>query len=326
MVTKIKPYNPRASDLVADWHVIDASGEVLGRLATRVAWLLMGKHKPGYVRHLSSGDFVVVVNAGKVRTTGNKSQQIVYRRHSQYPGNLKEIPYQRVMETHPTRIIEHAVRGMLPKSKLGDRMYSRLKVYAEETHPHMAQVTGSQRRIERVAAAAVQEAEEAVKQPARRRRRRARAVAERRNRLQPKQRRPLKLRRMKHRPKRRRPNPQGDGAGPPSPRKMPLSRLWLKPRQLRPTRKMRPPQRHRGDPHDAGVAAGPGPQPTRRQSQPVERLPRLLPPRRLPRRLNPALTTPSRKGHQRSPQLTGQGESGDENAAEDRNKEAPGDA
>ena len=181
MVTKIKPYNPRAGDLVADWHVIDASGEVLGRLATRVAWLLMGKHKPGYVRHLSSGDFVVVVNADKVRTTGNKSQQIVYRRHSQYPGNLKEIPYQRVMETHPTRIIEHAVRGMLPKSKLGDRMYSRLKVYADETHPHMAQVTGSKRRIERMAAEAVQEAEEAVKtatQPARRRRRRTKAVAE----------------------------------------------------------------------------------------------------------------------------------------------------
>ena len=181
MVTKIKPYNPRASDLVADWHVIDASGEVLGRLATRVAWLLMGKHKPGYVRHLSSGDFVVVVNADKVRTTGNKSQQIVYRRHSQYPGNLKEIPYQRVMETHPTRIIEHAVRGMLPKSKLGDRMYSRLKVYADETHPHMAQVTGSQRRIERMAAEAIQEAEEAVqaaKGPARRRRRRAKVAAE----------------------------------------------------------------------------------------------------------------------------------------------------
>ncbi len=181
MVTKIKPYNPRARDLVADWHVIDASGEVLGRLATRVAWLLMGKHKPGYVRHLSSGDFVVVVNADKVRTTGNKSQQIVYRRHSQYPGNLKEIPYQRVMETHPTRIIEHAVRGMLPKSKLGDRMYSRLKVYAEETHPHMAQVTGSERRIERMADEAVQEAEEAVKattKPARRRRRRAQAAAE----------------------------------------------------------------------------------------------------------------------------------------------------
>ena len=181
MVTKIKPYNPRAGDLVADWHVIDASGEVLGRLATRVAWLLMGKHKPGYVRHLSSGDFVVVVNADKVRTTGNKSQQIVYRRHSQYPGNLKEIPYQRVMETHPTRIIEHAVRGMLPKSKLGDRMYSRLKVYADETHPHMAQVTGSQRRIERMAAEALQEAEEAVKgttQPQRRRRRRAKAAVE----------------------------------------------------------------------------------------------------------------------------------------------------
>ena len=185
MVTRIKPYNPRAKDLVADWHVIDASGEVLGRLASRVAWLLMGKHKPGYVRHLSSGDFVVVVNAEKVRTTGKKSEQIVYRRHSQYPGNLKEIPYQRVMDTHPTRIIEHAVRGMLPKSKLGDRMYTRLKVYAEETHPHVAQLTGSQRRIERLAAEAVETAEEAVMaavqeatSPARRRRRPARPVGD----------------------------------------------------------------------------------------------------------------------------------------------------
>jgi large subunit ribosomal protein L13 len=185
MVTRIKPYNPRAKDLVADWHVIDASGEVLGRLASRVAWLLMGKHKPGYVRHLSSGDFVVVVNAEKVRTTGKKSEQIVYRRHSQYPGNLKEIPYQRVMETHPTRIIEHAVRGMLPKSKLGDRMYTRLKVYAEETHPHVAQLTGSQRRIERLATEAVETAEEAVKaavqeatSPARRRRRPARPAVD----------------------------------------------------------------------------------------------------------------------------------------------------
>ena len=185
MVTRIKPYNPRAKDLVADWHVIDASGEVLGRLASRIAWLLMGKHKPGYVRHLSSGDFVVVVNAEKVRTTGKKSEQIVYRRHSQYPGNLKEIPYQRVMDTHPTRIIEHAVRGMLPKSKLGDRMYTRLKVYAEETHPHVAQLTGSQRRIERLAAEAVETAEEAVMaavqeatSPARRRRRPARPVGD----------------------------------------------------------------------------------------------------------------------------------------------------
>jgi large subunit ribosomal protein L13 len=185
MVTRIKPYNPRAKDLVADWHVIDASGEVLGRLASRVAWLLMGKHKPGYVRHLSSGDFVVVINAEKVRTTGKKSEQIVYRRHSQYPGNLKEIPYQRVMDTHPTRIIEHAVRGMLPKSKLGDRMYTRLKVYAEETHPHVAQLTGSQRRIERLAAEATETAEDAVKaavqeatSPARRRRRPARPAVD----------------------------------------------------------------------------------------------------------------------------------------------------
>ncbi len=175
MVTRIKPYNPRAKDLVADWHVIDASGEVLGRLASRIAWLLMGKHKPGYVRHLSSGDFVVVINAEKVRTTGKKSEQIVYRRHSQYPGNLKEIPYQRVMDKQPTRIIEHAVRGMLPKSKLGDRMYGRLKVYADETHPHMAQITGSERRLERLAEEAagmgVEAAEAATTKPATRQRR-----------------------------------------------------------------------------------------------------------------------------------------------------------
>ena len=193
MVTRIKPYNPRAKDLVADWHVIDASGEVLGRLASRIAWLLMGKHKPGYVRHLSSGDFVVVINAEKVRTTGKKSEQIVYRRHSQYPGNLKEIPYQRVMDRHPTRIMEHAVRGMLPKSKLGDRMYGRLKIYADEAHPHMAQITGSERRLERLteeAAGMAIEAAEAITtkpatrqrriakpRPARRRRRRTRSAA-----------------------------------------------------------------------------------------------------------------------------------------------------
>ena len=175
MVTRIKPYNPRAKDLVADWHVIDASGEVLGRLASRIAWLLMGKHKPGYVRHLSSGDFVVVINAEKVRTTGKKSEQIVYRRHSQYPGNLKEIPYQRVMDRHPTRIMEHAVRGMLPKSKLGDRMYGRLKIYADEAHPHMAQITGSERRLERLteeaAGMAIEAAEAITTKPATRQRR-----------------------------------------------------------------------------------------------------------------------------------------------------------
>ncbi len=186
MVTRIKPYNPSANDLVADWHVIDADGEVLGRLASRIAWLLIGKHKPGYVPHLKSGDFVVVVNAEKVRVTGKKSQQIVYRRHSQYPGNLKEIPYRTMQEKHPTRIIEHAVRGMLPKSKLGDRMYTRLKVYAGDVHPHAAQVTGSQRRVEQLAELAARAAEEATTKaetastedvPKRRRRRRRRILS-----------------------------------------------------------------------------------------------------------------------------------------------------
>ncbi len=178
--------------MVADWHVIDASGEVLGRLASRIAWLLMGKHKPGYVPHLKSGDFVVVINAEKVRLTGKKRTQMVYRRHSQRPGNLKEIPYRTMQEKHPTRIIEHVVRGMLPKSKLGDRMYRCLKVYAGEAHPHAAQVIGSERRIQRLAEQAARQANEAVavadaaaaateeapKRPARRRRRRTRTATE----------------------------------------------------------------------------------------------------------------------------------------------------
>ena len=286
MVTKIKPYNPRARDLVADWHVIDASGEVLGRLATRVAWLLMGKHKPGYVRHLSSGDFVVVVNADKVRTTGNKSQQIVYRRHSQYPGNLKEIPYQRVMETHPTRIIEHAVRGMLPKSKLGDRMYSRLKVYAEETHPHMAQVTGSKRRIERMAAAAVQEAEEAVvaaTQPARRRRRRAKAVAEA-------------------------PEPVAAEAATTveaAPDEAPVEEAPKRPARRRRRR------RTRSAASAAAVAAGDATTETTAAESPATEA-----------EAGPEAAAEDQQPPVESPQA----ESGDETAAEDRNKEAPGDA
>ena len=146
MVTRLKPYNPSASDLKADWHVFDATGEILGRLSTRIAHLIMGKHKPGYVPHLLSGDFVVVTNASKVRVTGRKAEQKVYRRHSQYPGNLKLIPYERMMERNPERIIQLAVRGMLPRTKLGRKMLSRLKVYAGPEHPHEAQVIGSQKR------------------------------------------------------------------------------------------------------------------------------------------------------------------------------------
>ena len=143
MTTKLKPYNPKASELEAEWKVVDADGQILGRLATQIAWTLMGKHKPGYVPHLLTGDYVVVINAEKIRVTGKKAEQKLYLRHSQYPGNLKKIPYTRMQENHPDRIIQHAVKGMLPKTKLGRKMLGRLKVYSGAEHPHEAQVLGS---------------------------------------------------------------------------------------------------------------------------------------------------------------------------------------
>ena len=144
MTTKLKPYNPSANDLESDWQVIDADGQTLGRLCTGIAMSLMGKHKPGYVPHLLSGDFVVVINAEKVKITGNKASQKEYLRHSQYPGNLKRISYETMQEKHPDRIIQHSVKGMLPKTKLGARMLSRLKIYAGSEHPHEAQITGAE--------------------------------------------------------------------------------------------------------------------------------------------------------------------------------------
>jgi large subunit ribosomal protein L13 len=155
MVTKLKHYNPRASELVNDWQVLDASGQVLGRLATQVATFLMGKHKPSYVPHMLTGDFVVVINAKEIKVTGLKAEQKIYKRYSQYPGNLKEIPYSRMQERQPERIIELAVKGMLPKNKLGRQMLRRLKVYAGAEHPHEAQILGSDRREAREKATAV---------------------------------------------------------------------------------------------------------------------------------------------------------------------------
>ncbi len=172
MVTKIKPYNPSAGELESDWHVIDASDKVLGRLASDAATLLMGKHRPSYVPHLLSGDFVIITNAAKVRVTGNKADQIVYKRHSQKPGKLKEIPYRRVQEKAPERIIEHAVRGMLPKNKLGERMIRRLKVYVGDEHPHASQIAWTEARPAREAAAAAA-AEEAARKRAEARQRSA---------------------------------------------------------------------------------------------------------------------------------------------------------
>ncbi len=145
MPTKLKHYNPSASELESRWRVFDADGKVLGRLSSEIATILMGKHRASYVPHMASGDFVVVVNAAKVDLTGRKSEQKIYRRHSQYPGNLKEIPFSRMLDRTPERVIELAVRGMLPKTKLGSKMLSRLKVYSGPEHPHMAQVIGSER-------------------------------------------------------------------------------------------------------------------------------------------------------------------------------------
>ena len=121
------------------WHVIDAEGQVLGRVATRAARLLQGKHKAIYTPFLDTGDHVVIVNAGKVKLTGRKEEAKVYRRHSGYLGGLKEERAGSVRAKNPIRLVEEAVRGMLPKTKLGDAMYRKLKVYAGKDHPHAAQ-------------------------------------------------------------------------------------------------------------------------------------------------------------------------------------------
>ena len=136
----MKTYSTKAADIQRQWHVVDASGQVLGRLATSVASLLKGKHKPIYAPHMDTGDFVIVVNASKVRVTGRKAKQKVYHRHSGYPGGLKSTSFSQMMERHPTRVVEHAVRGMLPHNRLGAAMARRLKVYTGEVHPHRAQV------------------------------------------------------------------------------------------------------------------------------------------------------------------------------------------
>lgn len=121
------------------WHVIDADGKVLGRIATAAARLLQGKHKATYTPFLDTGDHVIVVNAARVKLTGRKEIQKVYRRHSGYEGGLREDRAKEVRQRQPIRLVEEAVRGMLPKTKLGDAMYKKLKVYSGATHPHVAQ-------------------------------------------------------------------------------------------------------------------------------------------------------------------------------------------
>ena len=135
----MKTYSVKVSEIKREWHVIDASDKILGRLATEVAKLLMGKHKPMFSRNLDVGDFVVVLNAEKVRVSGDKARQKVYYRHSGYPGGLKSVTFEKLMQTHPTRAVEYAVKGMLPHNRLGASMIKKLKVYVGDKHPHLAQ-------------------------------------------------------------------------------------------------------------------------------------------------------------------------------------------
>ena len=132
-------YHARSQDVPRQWHHVDATDQVLGRLATRLAVILMGKHKPQYTPHQDVGDFVVVTNAEKIKLTGNKLEAKRYYRHTGYPGGLKEITLRNLLQKHPTRAVEYAVRGMLPKNRLGRRMFKKLKVYAGPDHPHEAQ-------------------------------------------------------------------------------------------------------------------------------------------------------------------------------------------
>lgn len=135
-----KTYSAKLSELDPQWYVIDAEGQVLGRLASQIAQILRGKHKPTYTPHLACGDFVVVINAEKIAVTGNKYEEKVYYRHSQYPGGLKTTTVRQTLEGRfPERALEHAVKGMVMHNRLGAVLMSRLKVYAGPTHPHEAQ-------------------------------------------------------------------------------------------------------------------------------------------------------------------------------------------
>jgi large subunit ribosomal protein L13 len=135
----MKTYSQKASEVQRDWYVIDAAGQTLGRLSTQIATLLRGKHKPTFTPSMDGGDFVVVVNVEKIRVSGRKADQIMYYRHSNYPGGLKEITYKLMLQKRPEYILRHAVKGMIPKNRLGRRLMTKLRLYAGPSHPHTAQ-------------------------------------------------------------------------------------------------------------------------------------------------------------------------------------------
>lgn len=136
----MRTYTPKQDEIERSWYVVDARGETLGRLASRVAGVLRGKHKPGFAPHMDTGDFVIVVNAEKIRVTGKKLDQKMYHRHSGYPGGLKSMTLRQLLARRPTRVIRRAVQGMLPHNRLGRQMARKLKIYAGPEHPHQAQL------------------------------------------------------------------------------------------------------------------------------------------------------------------------------------------
>jgi len=135
----MKTYTAKPADIQRSWHLIDATGLTLGRLSSQVARLLMGKHKPTYTPNQDTGDYVVVINAAKIKVSGNKMSQKTYYRHSGYPGGLKSTKLEYMMEKYPTRAVEYAVKGMIPHTRLGATMLKKLRVYADDQHPHNTQ-------------------------------------------------------------------------------------------------------------------------------------------------------------------------------------------
>ncbi len=134
-----KTFSPTPNDVQREWWVVDARGQTLGRLASQVAKILRGKHKPTFAPHMDMGDYVVIINCDKIHVTGRRLDQKLYYRHSGYPGGMRQMTLREMMQKHPERALELAIKGMLPKNRLGRQMYTKLKVYAGEAHPHEAQ-------------------------------------------------------------------------------------------------------------------------------------------------------------------------------------------
>ncbi len=134
-----KSFIAKPAEVERKWYVIDAEGQNLGRMATQIAMILRGKNKPIFTPHVDCGDYVIVINAEKVAVTGNKRKEKIYKRHTGYPGGLRETTFEEMMVKHPTEVVRHAVKGMMPKGKLGRQMYKKLKVYAGPEHNHAAQ-------------------------------------------------------------------------------------------------------------------------------------------------------------------------------------------